>query len=414
MNRKKATSLIAIILVLLMVISLVASIIPATAYAVSQRDLEQIQQEKAQLSSRVQECQSRIDKLKEEQSNVLEQKLALDEQNRCANEQLALVAEEISIYNGMIEEKTKELEDAKEREETQLKRYRARVRAMEENGGYNILALIVNSGSFGEFLTAMDDMGEIMESDKTLERQYVAAREETEAVKAEYEEVREDYEEKHSQLKAEQAQLEKQIEDAYAALASLEEEIEEAIAEYKAAEAEEQAAAAAIRNIIAQINEQHRQEAANNGGADAGGSSSGGGTTTPDPEPSKVDLAAFCTTVTTNYSLPHLSLADSTMLDNYYAGLSSVATEQSQVYINMMSMNMGEISLVQVKDSKDVATVKAVFQARIDSMVNGGAWYPEPTRIWSEQSRVVSNGNYVMMVVGEDCDSIVKDFNALF
>ena len=60
-----------------------------------------------------------------------------------------------------------------------------------------------------------------------------------------------------------------------------------------------------------------------------GGSSSGGGTTTPDPEPSKVDLAAFCTTVTTNYSLPHLSLADSTMLDNYYAGLSSVATEQS-------------------------------------------------------------------------------------
>ena len=69
MNRKKATSLIAIILVLLMVISLVASIIPATAYAVSQRDLEQIQQEKAQLSSRVQECQSRIDKLKEEQSS---------------------------------------------------------------------------------------------------------------------------------------------------------------------------------------------------------------------------------------------------------------------------------------------------------------------------------------------------------
>lgn len=150
------------------------------------------------------------------------------------------------------------------------------------------------------------------------------------------------------------------------------------------------------------------------GFSSGGGSSSGGGTTTPDPEPSKVDLAAFCTTVTTNYSLPHLSLADSTMLDNYYAGMSSVATEQSQVYINMMSMNMGEISLVQVKDSKDVATVKAVFQARIDSMVNGGAWYPEPTRIWSEQSRVVSNGNYVMMVVGEDCDSIVKDFNALF
>lgn len=151
------------------------------------------------------------------------------------------------------------------------------------------------------------------------------------------------------------------------------------------------------------------------GGSSSGGSSSsGGGTTTPEPEPSKVDLAAFYTSVSSKYSMPNLTLADATMLDNYYSGLSGVSTEQSLVYINMMSMNMGEMALVQVKDSKDVATVKGIFQARIDSMVNGGAWYPEPTRIWTEQSRVVSNGNYVMMVVGEGCDSIVNEFNALF
>ena len=47
-------------------------------------------------------------------------------------------------------------------------------------------------------------------------------------------------------------------------------------------------------------------------------------------------------------------------------------------------------------------------------MINGGAWYPEPTRIWTENSRVVSNGNYVMMVVHENCDAIVDAFNALF
>lgn len=151
------------------------------------------------------------------------------------------------------------------------------------------------------------------------------------------------------------------------------------------------------------------------GGSTSGnGSSSSGGSTTPAPQPSKVDLAAFYSSVTSKYSMPNLSLADSAMQDNYYSGLSSVATEQSLVYINMMSMNMGEMALVQVKNSGDVATVKAIFQARIDSMVNGGAWYPEPTRIWTEQSRVVSNGNYVMMVVGESCDSIVNDFNALF
>lgn len=158
------------------------------------------------------------------------------------------------------------------------------------------------------------------------------------------------------------------------------------------------------------------EEKPSNGGSTSGGSNSGsnGGSTTTDPQPTKVDLAAFYSSVASKYSMPSLTLADSALMDNYYAGLSSVATEQCKVYVNMMSMNMGEMALVQVKNSGDVAKVKSIFQARIDSMVNGGAWYPEPTRIWTEQSRVVSNGSYVMMVVGEDCDSIVKDFNALF
>ena len=75
---------------------------------------------------------------------------------------------------------------------------------------------------------------------------------------------------------------------------------------------------------------------------------------------------------------------------------------------------MGELVLVQVSDSADVDAVKEILQTRIDNMVNGGAWYPEPTRVWSENSRIVSNGSYVMMVVNEDCDAIVEEFNALF
>ena len=74
----------------------------------------------------------------------------------------------------------------------------------------------------------------------------------------------------------------------------------------------------------------------------------------------------------------------------------------------------GELALIEVTDSKDVDGVKAILQARIDGMINGGAWYPEPTRIWTECSRVVSNGNYILMVVHEQCDAIADDFNALF
>ena len=132
-----------------------------------------------------------------------------------------------------------------------------------------------------------------------------------------------------------------------------------------------------------------------------------------------MDLAAFYTSVTSRYEFGFLELADSTLLDGYYAGLSSIDTEQCLVYVVQMSMNNGEFGLVQVRNSADAARVKAIFQARIDYMAGdddnpGGAWYPGPIEQWQNNSRVVSNGDYVMMVVHENCDDIVKEFNALF
>ena len=102
------------------------------------------------------------------------------------------------------------------------------------------------------------------------------------------------------------------------------------------------------------------------------------------------------------------------LLENLYPGLEGVETEQRLVYLNMMSMNNGKFALIQVSDSKDVDAVKSILQKRIDDMANGGAWYPEPTRRWSECSTVVTNGNYVMMVVSEQYADIVSEFNALF
>ena len=102
-----------------------------------------------------------------------------------------------------------------------------------------------------------------------------------------------------------------------------------------------------------------------------------------------------------------------------YPGLSDISTEQCLVYVVMISMNNGEFGLVQVQDSKDVDTVKKIFQDRVDYMVGdgngpGGAQYPMAMEQWELNSRIVSNGNYVMMVVHENADDIVNAFNALF
>ena len=127
-----------------------------------------------------------------------------------------------------------------------------------------------------------------------------------------------------------------------------------------------------------------------------------------------MDLSAFYTTITGKYEFAMLELADGEILENFYAGISAINTEQRLIYICAMTMNNGEIGLVQVKDSKDVDAVKAIFQARIDAQASGGAWYPQAVDSWTNNARVVSYGNYVMMVVHENCDDIVNEFNALF
>ena len=262
MKRKKAFSLIAIILAVLMLLSLVVSVIPMSAYADELDELAALRAKKEELTTQVQEIKERIIGLQETQANVLEQKAALEEQNRLAEEQLALIEEEIQEYEVLIRNKGEEVDAAKNREQFQLERYRTRVRAMEESGGYNILALFLHSESFSQLITAIDDMGEIMESDKQLQRDYEAAREETEEIKAQYEAEKSVYEDRQSQLRDEQALILADVQRAEDLLAELEDEIASAVVEYKNAQAAQEAAAATIANVIASYNARKAAERA--------------------------------------------------------------------------------------------------------------------------------------------------------
>lgn len=139
-------------------------------------------------------------------------------------------------------------------------------------------------------------------------------------------------------------------------------------------------------------------------------------TATPTPEP--VDLAAFAEKYVNDQVMPPLLDTNEDMgkqiLDMNYAGLSEMELDQCLPYVSMMSVNNSEMVLVQAKNTDDVAKVKEIFQARIDSMLNGGTFYPETIEIWQNNAEIVENGNYVALVVSSDKDAIVEAFNALF
>ena len=132
------------------------------------------------------------------------------------------------------------------------------------------------------------------------------------------------------------------------------------------------------------------------------------------PADTSVDLKAFYDATIAAHTFQTLQEFTGDVLETYYPGMGDIDTKQCLVMGTMMSMNNGEFCLVEVTNSADVDTVKGIFQSRIDYMAETGAWYPGPTELWTNSSRVVSNGNYVMMVVHEDCDTLVEEFNALF
>ena len=257
--------------------SLVFSTLPAPAFAVTQWEIDELERQKKKLEEQIKEKQEAVDELEKQHADATELKEALDERNVFLVRQIRLNDEQIAMYDEMIAQKAEEVKEAKRLEDEQLERWRARVRAMGENGSADYLSMLLDSDSIGEFLTAIDDIGEIMESDKLLEEQYVAARENTERVKADYEKYKAGLEEKKEALQAEQAKLEEEIIEATAQLEKLKLEIEKGSSELDDLNQKEEDTEALIEKKKAELEEQKRREAEAAAAAAAAAAGEGGG-----------------------------------------------------------------------------------------------------------------------------------------
>ena len=134
-------------------------------------------------------------------------------------------------------------------------------------------------------------------------------------------------------------------------------------------------------------------------------------------EPVAIDLTQFVFDLADKHGenfAANTDVVEFGMHNDLYPGIGDIATNQLVIYQPMMGAVVCEIALAEVADAADAEAMKAVFQARIDAQVDGGAWYPESILGWENNSRIVTNGNFVMMIAWQFCDDAVADFNALF
>ena len=89
-KRKLFVSAVAIFLALLMLFSLVASALSFMTSAVSQSDVDQLQNQKATLSQQKDAKKAALDALRTQQAGFVEMKAALDEKNEVAQQEILL------------------------------------------------------------------------------------------------------------------------------------------------------------------------------------------------------------------------------------------------------------------------------------------------------------------------------------
>ena len=299
------------------------------AYAVSQAEIDDLQKKLDALEQQAQEQQDVINDLTNQKARFITRKLALDNKIEINRQMIELIGEQIEIYDEIIAEKQAELDKALEKETAQTELLRSRIRAMEENSTYSYASFIFDSSSVTELLSRIGDVNDIMHYDKTLEEEYMAAREDVESIKKSYEEARHEQELLQKELDTKQAELDAQVEAAYTMIADIEPLSDDAQAEYDAI-AEEEAKAEetlqeAIRKRAAEQAKYNQNNNSNNGGGGnsggSGGNSGGGGSSGGGSATSLSNLqwpVPSCTLITSRFGY---RVAPTTGASTYHGGL---------------------------------------------------------------------------------------------
>ena len=256
---KRLKSAISVLLSLVLMFSLVLCFTPTNANAATtQAEIDELKEQRNQRKEQQKDIQNTVNSLRGQQDKLIELKTALDEKNAITLQQILNLEEQITLHEELIEQKSVELEKAQDVADEQLSRLKVRIRNMEENGRYNYVAVLFGAESISEFLSLMDDIGDIMKSDRDLENSYKEAVTDLKTVKSEYEEARLELKEQKAELTNLSAQLEKDIAEANAAILELEGDISANSAILSQLNAQDKEMQDKINQKIKELNEQNK------------------------------------------------------------------------------------------------------------------------------------------------------------
>lgn len=229
------------------------------ANAVTQYEIDRKKAEQAALSKKILEQQTLMNELKDQQADALQRKEALDQQQNLKIQEINLVKEELEMYRQMILEKEEEARIAQQDAEDQLEIYKTHIRSMEEQGMSNMyISLLFSSVSMTDLLARVDMINEIMEYDKRIHDNYVAAKEAALAAKLEYEAAAAELEVKETELQTEIDRLTGELDTLQVELDALRNDIDSYASVINQYAADEARIDAEIKQMVKELEEQQK------------------------------------------------------------------------------------------------------------------------------------------------------------
>ncbi|WP_332651251.1 DUF4358 domain-containing protein [Lysinibacillus sp. 54212] len=88
--------------------------------------------------------------------------------------------------------------------------------------------------------------------------------------------------------------------------------------------------------------------------------------------------------------------------------------EELSIRIPMMNIKTNEIAIFKVKDEKDVAEVEDAVKARAEAVQKQFETYLPDQYENAKNYKVVTKGKYVLFVISDQADEIVKIYHSFF
>ena len=255
-NRKKLVSLLAGIMALIMLLSLIASILPAVSAELSsseiEKQIEELEKQKAEVDKQIDEYESKISDNLDEMTQIVEQKNLIDHEIFALYEQIRIIEEQVAAYGVLIADKQEQLEAAQARFQDLSQRNKERIRAMEEEGELSYWSVLFQANSFSDLLDRLNMIEEIAAADQRRLQEMNKAAEAVAEAKATLEEKRVALEGTKEELKEAQLVLEEKRVEADQLLTDL-------IATGAAFEALLDAAEQDVEDLLSQIDKKEEE-----------------------------------------------------------------------------------------------------------------------------------------------------------